>query len=51
MDPTKRHDKKLAKMLFIFNAIEQGWTVTKNDGEYHFTKTKVRSNVSINPNF
>ena len=32
--------KKQAKMLFIFNALEQGWTVTKINDEYHFTKDK-----------
>ena len=32
--------KNQAKMLFINNAIEQGWTVTKINDEYRFTKDK-----------
>ena len=32
--------KKQAKMLFINNALEQGWTVTKINDEYRFTKDK-----------
>ena len=32
--------KKQAKMLFIFNALEQGWTVKKINDEYHFMKDK-----------
>ena len=33
--------KKQAKMLFISNAIEQGYSVKKNaDGTYTFTKDK-----------
>jgi hypothetical protein len=29
---------QLQKMLFIFNAIEKGWTVKKKDDKYVFTK-------------
>jgi len=32
--------KNQAKMLFIFNALEQGWTVKKINDEYHFMKDK-----------
>jgi len=33
--------KKQAKMLFIYNALEQGYSVKKNaDGTYTFTKDK-----------
>ena len=30
--------KQFQKMLFIFNAIEQGWKVKKNEDSYIFTK-------------
>ena len=36
----KNQAKNQAKMRFIYNAIEQGWTVTKINDEYHFTKDK-----------
>ena len=29
---------QLQKMLFIFNAIEKGWSVKKKDDKYVFTK-------------
>ena len=29
----------LQKMVFIFNAIEKGWTVKKKDDAYIFTKS------------
>ena len=29
----------LQKMVFIFNAIEKGWTVKKKDNSYIFTKS------------
>jgi len=33
------NDKKtLAKMKFIYNALEKGWSVKKNDDTYVFTK-------------
>lgn len=29
---------KLQKMAFVFNAVESGWNVSMNDGNYVFTK-------------
>lgn len=29
---------KLQKMAFLFNAIENGWTIKKHDNRYIFTK-------------
>jgi hypothetical protein len=29
---------KFQKMMFLFNSIEQGWSVKKRDGSYVFTK-------------
>lgn len=29
---------KLQKMAFLFNAIEDGWTIKKHDNHYVFTK-------------
>jgi hypothetical protein len=32
--------KKLAKYMFILNALEDGWTVKKRDEKYIFSKHK-----------
>ena len=31
-------NKKMAKMLFIYNALENGWTIKKRDKNYLFRK-------------
>jgi len=31
-------DKNYKKMLFIMNALDDGWTVRKRDDQYHFIK-------------
>ena len=43
--------EKQAKMRFIYNAIEQGWTVTKINDEYHFTKDKKQAKSVHDKNF
>lgn len=30
---------KFQKMIFLYNTIEQGWSVKKKDGSYVFTKS------------
>lgn len=32
------NSKKLHKMLFLFNALENGWTIKKRDKNYIFVK-------------
>ena len=32
--------KDLSKILFIFNALEDGWSIKKRDGKYIFSKHK-----------
>jgi hypothetical protein len=32
------HPDTTQKMLFIFNSLEQGWTITKDNNTYIFTK-------------
>ena len=34
------NNKKMSKMIFIFNAIEDGWVVKKNKNSYIFSKHK-----------
>ena len=36
----RRDSKEMSKMMFIFNAIEDGWTVKKNKSSYIFSKHK-----------
>jgi hypothetical protein len=31
-------EEKLAKIVFIYNALESGWTITKRDDNYIFKK-------------
>jgi hypothetical protein len=31
-------EEKLAKIVFIYNALESGWTITKRDDNYIFNK-------------
>jgi hypothetical protein len=37
---------KFQKMLFIFNAIEDGWTLKKNNDSYIFTK-KINNKIEV----
>ena len=34
------NNKDFSKIIFIFNAIEDGWSVKKKDGKYIFSKHK-----------
>ena len=38
------NNKQMSKMLFIYNAIEDGWNVKKNQNSYIFQSIKVRKN-------
>jgi len=38
IDIKKIDDLKLKKMIFIYNALEKGWTITKNNEKYIFKK-------------
>ena len=43
--------KKLAKMLFIYNALNDGYTATKKDDSYVFTKDKSKVKSVYKPDF
>ena len=38
IEPTKIDNIELQKMIFIFNALENGWTIKKNNEKYIFQK-------------
>lgn len=38
IDTVQVQSKQFKIMVFIFNALEKGWTVKKKDSEYIFTK-------------
>tara|TARA_Y100000816_G_scaffold257724_1_gene212096 strand:- start:117 stop:350 length:234 start_codon:yes stop_codon:yes gene_type:complete len=37
-DKTCIDDTKLKKMIFVYNALENGWTITKKENRYIFKK-------------
>jgi len=39
------------KMLFIFNSLENGWTVSKHDDNYIFTKNHNNSSEVLSEQF
>ena len=39
------------KMLFIFNSLENGWTVSKRDDNYIFTKNHNNSSEVLSEQF
>lgn len=39
------------KMLFIFNSLENGWTVTKRDDNYVFSKKHENSSEVLTDDF
>ena len=40
IDMKNYSNKEISKMIFIINAIEDGWSVKKNKTMYHFSKHK-----------
>tara|TARA_A100001011_G_scaffold385850_1_gene460595 strand:- start:1008 stop:1214 length:207 start_codon:yes stop_codon:yes gene_type:complete len=46
-----RDNKKMSKMMFIFNAIEDGWSVKKNKNSYIFSKHKSKEKQVLTENF
>tara|TARA_Y100000389_G_scaffold169414_1_gene175644 strand:- start:10 stop:216 length:207 start_codon:yes stop_codon:yes gene_type:complete len=45
------NNKDLSKMLFIFNAIEDGWNVKKNNNSYIFSKHKSKEKQVFTEDF
>lgn len=43
--------KDLSKILFIFNAIEDGWNVKKRDNSYIFSKQKCKEKQVLSEDF
>ena len=46
-----RDNKEMSKMMFIFNAIEDGWNVKKNKNNYIFSKHKSKEKQVFTENF
>ena len=51
VDLKKYTPKEWSKLLFIMNAIEDGWCVRKKDGVYIFSKHKGKEKEIFNENF
>jgi len=47
----KINNKELSKIMFIYNAIEDGWTIKKKDEQYIFTKQKSKEKHIYNDKF
>lgn len=47
----KINNKELSKIMFIYNAIEDGWTIKKKDDQYIFTKQKCKEKHIYNDEF
>jgi hypothetical protein len=45
------NNKELSKIMFIYNAIEDGWTIKKKDEKYIFTKHKCKEKQIYNDEF
>jgi len=45
------NNKEMSKMIFIFNAIEDGWTVKKNNNSYIFSKHKSKEKQVFTEDF
>jgi|TARA_B110000114_G_C15056181_1_gene383388 hypothetical protein len=53
IDLNKRchNNKEMSKMMFIFNAIEDGWKVKKNKNNYIFSKHKSKDKQILSEDF
>jgi hypothetical protein len=53
IDLNKRchNNKEMSKMMFIFNAIEDGWNVKKNKHNYIFSKHKRKDKQILSEDF
>lgn len=45
------NNKDFSKIIFIFNAIEDGWTVKKKGDKYFFSKQKSKEKRVYNDKF
>ena len=45
------NNKEMSKMVFIFNAIEDGWNVKKNKNSYIFSKHKSKEKQIFTEDF
>lgn len=43
----KSGNNQLKKMLFIYNSLESGWSVKKENNEYVFFKENVKNHTEI----
>jgi hypothetical protein len=46
-----KNNKNISKMVFIFNAIEDGWTVKKKQNSYIFSKHKSKEKQVFTEDF
>tara|TARA_B100001287_G_C22683202_1_gene531705 strand:+ start:3083 stop:3283 length:201 start_codon:yes stop_codon:yes gene_type:complete len=53
IDPSvfKNNSKEFSKIMFIFNAIEDGWSVKKRGEQYIFKKHKCKEKHIYNDDF
>ncbi len=51
VDNLKLDNKDFSKLFFIFNALEDGWTVKKRNGKYIFSKHKGKVKEIFMDNF
>tara|TARA_Y100000389_G_scaffold117225_1_gene114417 strand:- start:545 stop:751 length:207 start_codon:yes stop_codon:yes gene_type:complete len=45
------NSKEFSKIIFIYNALEDGWTIKKNNNKYIFSKHKSKEKQIISENF
>lgn len=46
-----KNNKEMSKMVFIFNAIEDGWNVKKTKNSYIFSKHKSKEKQVLTEDF
>ena len=46
-----KNNKDISKMVFVFNAIEDGWTVKKKQNSYIFSKHKSKEKQVFTEDF
>ena len=45
------NSKEFSKIIFIYNALEDGWTIKKNNNKYIFSKHKSKEKQIFSENF
>tara|TARA_Y100000385_G_scaffold276182_1_gene321625 strand:+ start:1286 stop:1492 length:207 start_codon:yes stop_codon:yes gene_type:complete len=45
------NSKEFSKIIFIYNALEDGWSIKKSNNKYIFSKHKTKEKQIISENF